>query len=168
MSHISFQQKQAYTLYMKSSNAQDAFHLILSTLSCVCYFLSLISADTTDVQYAQVEYDSETVVVTCNFAEGSQALGCHVQLNFSNNPQVLNISREDESLIAQQDIKTQLPPHCYQLRFYVYDWEADGTVGTLLIPVEMMFDNRASEACETATGTSTPAAPINTGKYSIT
>ena len=105
MSHISLQTKQAYTLYIKSSNAQDAFHLILSTLSCVCYFLSLISADTTDVQYAQVEYDSETIAVTCNFAEGSKALGCHVQLNFSNNPQVLNISREDGSLIHSRTLR---------------------------------------------------------------
>ena len=118
------------------------------------------------MQYAQVEYDSQTVAVICHFAEGSQALGCHVQLNFCNDPQVFNISREDGSLIAQQE--TQLPPHCYQLQLHVYDWEADGTVGTLLInPVEMMFADRASKASETATVTLTPG-PINTGVYSIT
>ena len=120
------------------------------------------------MQYAQVEYDSQTVVVTCHFAEGSKALGCHVQLNSSNDSLVFNISRGDGTLIAQQEIKTQLPPHCYQFQLYVYDWKADGTVGTLLInPVETMFADRASKACETATVTFTPGT-INTGVYLIT
>ena len=42
----------------------------------------------------------------------------------------------------------------------MYDWEADGTVGTLPIPVETVFSEGASEACET----NTPApGPVNPG-----
>lgn len=133
----------------------------------VCMLFSLpISTDTTDVQNAQVKYDKQTVVVTCYFAEGSQALGCHVQLNFCNDRETLNISRSFGSLVAQLEInKTQLPPQCYQLQLSVYDWEADGTVGTLPISVrEMMFADNTSG---TATGTSTPGR-LNTGVYLFT
>ena len=131
----------------------------------VCYFPFPISTDTTDVQDTQVKYDTQTVAVTCYFAEGSQALGCHVQLNFCNDRETLNISRSFGSLVAQLEInKTQLPPQCYQLQLSIYDWEADGTVGTLPIPVrEMMFADNTSQA----TGTSTPG-HLNTGVYLFT
>ena len=110
---------------------------------------------------AEVQFDSnQTFVVICHFAEGSQALGCHVQLNFSNDSRALNISRVNRSLIIRQEIKTHFPSHCYQSQLYVYDWEADGTVGVLPIPVETVLSEGASEACETFT----PAfGPVNPG-----
>ena len=105
--------------------------------------------------------------MTCHFAEGSQALGCHVQLNFSSDSQAVNISRVNRSLIICQKIKTHFPSHCYQSHVYVYDWEADGTVGTLPIPVETVLSEGDSEACGTFTPTSetiTPTSgPVNQG-----
>ena len=46
---------------------------------------------------------------------------------------------------------------CYPSQVFVHDWEADGTVGTLSIPVatmfsEMVFSEEVSEACDKATG----------------
>ena len=127
---------------------------------------SHVSVDTTDVQLAEVQFDNnQTLAVTCHFADGSQALGCHVQLSFSRDSHTQNISREGGSLIAHQEINTHFPSHCYQSQFYVYDWEADGTVGTLPIPVETMFSEEASEACRTVT----PATgPVNLGVYLCT
>ena len=59
---------------------------------------------------------------------------------------------------------THFPSHCYQSQLYVYDWEADGTVGTLPIPVETVFSEGASEACRTVT----PATgPVNPGVYYV-
>ena len=57
----------------------------------------------------------------------------------------------NKSLIIHQEIKTHFPSHCYQSQFYVYDWEADGTVGKLPVPVAAVFSEGASEACETIT-----------------
>ena len=110
---------------------------------------------------AEVQFDNnQALAVTCHFAEGSQALGCHVQLNFSNDSRALSISRVNSSLIICREIKTQFPSHYYQSQLYVYDWEADGTLGTLPIPVETVFSEGASEACETIT----PApGPVNPG-----
>ena len=106
---------------------------------------------------AEAQYDNnQTVAVTCHFAEGSQALGCHVQLNFSNDYLAVNISREGGLLIAHQFIETHFPAHCYQSQLYVYDWEADRTVGTLPVPVETMFSERASGACRTVTPATEP------------
>ena len=137
------------------------------------FFISHHPADTTDVQLAEVEFDNnQTLAVTCYFAEGSQAFGCHVQLSFSIDSQAVNISREDRSLKICQEIKTHFPSHCYQSQLYVYDWEADGTVGTLPIPVETVFSEEASKACGTITPTSetiTPTSgPVNSGLYLCT
>ena len=126
----------------------------------------LPSTDTTDVQLAEVQFDdNQTVAVTCHFAEGSQALGCQVHLSFSSDSQAVNISREDTSLIIHQEIKTHFPAHCYHSQLYVYDWEADGTVGTLPTSVKAILSAGASEACETIT----PATrPVNPGMCSCT
>ena len=113
------------------------------------------------MQLAEVQFDNnQTLAVTCHFAEGSQALGCHVQLIFSSDSQAVNISRVNKSLIIRQEIKTHFPSHCYQSQLYVYDWEADGTVGTLPIPVEMVFSEGALEACEAIT---LAPGPVNPG-----
>ena len=104
---------------------------------------------------AGVQFDNnQTVAVTCHFAEGSQALGCHVQLNFSNDTRSRTISREDGSLTSCTVLEVNagcFSAYCYQSQLNVYDWEADGTVGTLPIHMEMMFSERASEACADTT-----------------
>ena len=126
----------------------------------VLFHLPSFSLDTTDVQLAEVQFDNnQTLAVACHFAEGSQALGCHVQLIFSSDSEAVNISRVNRSLIVRQEIKTHFPSHCYQSQFYVYDWEADGTVGTLPIPVEVVFSEGTLEACETITQTPGPVNP---------
>ena len=113
---------------------------------------SHLSADTTDAQSAEAQYDNNQIVaVTFHFAEGSQALGCHAQLSFSNDYQAVNNSRENGLLIAHRFIETHLPAHCYQSQLYVYDWEADSTVGTLPVPVETMLSEGASAPCELIT-----------------
>ena len=91
----------------------------------------------------------------CHFAEGSQALGCHVQLNFCTDFQTWNISREEESptsCVVVQVNTTCYPSDCNSSQAYVYDWEADNTVGTLSVPVEMVI-SEASKACRAAPGT---------------
>ena len=122
-----------------------------------CFTTSHLSPDTTDVQLAEVQ-NNQTVAVTCHFAEGSQALGCHVQLNFSNDFQTWNISREDESLtscVVLEVNTTCYPSDCNLSQVYIYDWEADGTVGTLPVPVETIFSEKALKACSTTSGTPT-------------
>ena len=96
--------------------------------------------------------------MTCHFAEGSQALGCHVQLNFSNDFQTWNISREKESLTSCVELEVNItcyPSDCNLSQAYVYDWEADGTMGTPSVPVKTVFSEEALKACRTAPGTPT-------------
>ena len=133
-----------------------------------CFTTSHLSPDTTDVQLAEVQSENnQTVVVTCHFAEGSQALGCHVQLDFSKDFQTLNISREDKSLTSCVVLKvntTCYSSDCSLSQAYVYDWEADGTVGTLSVPVETVFSEEALKACSTAPDTPT-SGHIKPGVY---
>ena len=120
------------------------------------------------MQSAEVQFDENlTVALTCHFAEGSQALGCHVQLNFSNDFQTWNISREDESLTSCTVLQVNItcyPSDCNLSQAYVYDWEADGTVGTLPVPVATVFSEEASKACRAAPSTPT-SGHINPGVY---
>ena len=105
--------------------------------------------------------------MTCHFAEGSQALGCHVQLNFSNDFQTWNISREDKSLTSCVILEVNTacyPSDCNLSQAYIYDWEADGTVGTLSVSVETVFSEGALYVCTTAPDTPT-SGNIKPGMY---
>ena len=50
---------------------------------------------------------------------------------------------------------TCYPSDCNLSQAYVSDWEADGTLGTPSVPVEMVFLEKALKACSTAPGTPT-------------
>ena len=126
-------------------------HISLSHIIVYVKYTSFsISVDTTDVQLAEVQFDiNRTVIVTCHFAEGSQALGCHVLLSFFNGSESLNISRHNESFV-QQEVVSDFPVYCNQSEISVYDWEADGTIGELPIPVETSFsDGVSNQSCGT-------------------
>ena len=89
-----------------------------------------------------------------------------MQLSFPNEFQTWNISREDKSLISC--VVVQVNTTCYLSecnlsQAYVYDWEADNTVGTLSVPVEMVI-SEASNTCSAAPGTPT-SGHINPGVY---
>ena len=84
----------------------------------------------------------------CYFAEGSQAQGCYVLLSFFSGNHSFNISRLNESFV-EQEVAILFPVHCNQPEISVYDWEADGTIGTLPISLQTSFLNGVSnESCE--------------------
>ncbi len=53
---------------------------------------------------------------------------------------------------AEIELLTPLPAHCYDV--YVYDWEEDGTMGELAIPVSTAVWN---DSCSTHTPPPTAA-----------
>ena len=69
----------------------------------------------------------------CYFARGSQALGCSVELVSPEDSVLWNITRENGSPVAERDITTPLPAHCYNIS--VYDLKRDGTVGEVAVLV---------------------------------
>ncbi len=62
---------------------------------------------------------------------GSEARGCFIAVSYPNGThyKVANSTRRE----AEIELSTQLPAHCYDV--HVYDWEEDGTMGELAIPV---------------------------------
>ena len=98
------------------------------------YFLTAV---TTDVQSASVlPSDSDkNVLASCQFAEGSPALGCHIQLRIQSSIQRnISILRQNESLEATSGIITLARPlACYDI--CAFDWESDSTTGELCVPV---------------------------------
>ena len=78
------------------------------------------------------------IVVTCSFAQGSQAQGCQVQLNSPMENITLNISRLNPCSI----LELSYPPTLYDI--CALDWEADGTIGELCVPVTVDLSQFAS------------------------
>ena len=87
----------------------------------------------------------------------------HAELSFSSDSQAVNISRMNRSFVACHLLKTRFPSPYYQSQLYVYDWEPDDTVGTVTVPVEMVFSKGAPEACGMASGGTTNMTPSNPG-----
>ena len=105
---------------------------------------------TTDVQQVTVSRgDNQSVEVECLFLQGSEALGCFVELTQDNEQMIIErISRLNYSFVARGEITLDLALSCYEV--YVYDWEADNTTGTVPIPVEIAYVNSTSvEHCRT-------------------
>ena len=78
-------------------------------------------------------------------------------LSFFSGNQSFRISRLNESFV-EQEVAILFPVHCNQPEISVYDWEADGTIGTLLISVKTSFSNGVSnESCGTVNTVATRA-----------
>jgi len=102
-----------------------------------------------DVELAEVQFNvNQTAIVTCYFAEGSQALGCYVLLSFFSGNQSFNISRPNR----KKEVAILFPVHCNLSEISVYDWEANGTIGALLISMETSF-SASNESCGMVAGT---------------
>ena len=93
--------------------------------------------------------DNQSVEVECLFLQGSEALGCYVELMRDNKQMIMErISRPKDSFVARGEITLDLALSCYEI--YIYDWEADNTAGTVPIPVGISYVNRTSvEHCRT-------------------
>ena len=94
----------------------------------------------------------------CYFAQGSEALGCSVELVSPEDSVLWNITRENGSLVAERNIMTPLPAHCYNIS--VSDLERDGTVGEVaVLVVEAEWDESCNPNSNPGSG-----APPTSGK----
>ncbi|CAI8008067.1 hypothetical protein GBAR_LOCUS5592 [Geodia barretti] len=106
---------------------------------------------TTDVSDVVVSLDCPTLNITCHLLPGSLAKGCFISLipppeqkpEESSEQMVLNktIPRLNSSLEARATLVLSPQSCCYQLK--VYDWEAEGSVGLISIPL-----TTGSELCD--------------------
>ena len=121
---------------------------------CAC---PLPFSDTTDVQPAEsISVNDDIIKIMCYFARGSQALGCSVELVSPEDSVLWNITRENGSLVAERNITTLLPAHCYNIS--VYDLERDGTVGEVAV---LVVGAERDEACnpDSNPGSGAPPTP---------
>ena len=115
-------------------------------IECVCYFmLPYFSLVTTDVSHVAVYFDCPILNISCHLLPGSPARGCFISLipqpeeRSENSDMVLNrtIHRSNYSLEARATLVLNPQSCCYQLR--VYDWEAEGSVGLISVPLTTEF-----------------------------
>ena len=106
--------------------------------------------DTTDVQSVNVLKGEEYVLVQCRFAEGSMSKGCHVEM------QVINAYTSARIRIERYNIPRSAHGEdgsfCLDLEHQaavgfinVYDWEENGTIGSL--PVPPTFEKESGTHC---------------------
>ena len=111
--------------------------------------------DTTDVQGVEVDRENR-LYIRCYFAQGSEALGCSVELVSPEDSVLWNITRENGSPVAERNITTPLAAHCYNIS--VSDLKRDGTVGEVaVLVVEAEWD----EACNPDSNPGSGAPPTS-------
>ena len=99
------------------------------------------------MQEARISMNGDNVVVSCDFARGSQALGCQIQLHSPMENITLNISRDNACGVV---IKPSHSPILYEI--CALDWESDDTIGELCIPVHVTVDLSQNTSCDDPSG----------------
>ena len=87
------------------------------------------------------------MIITCRFAEGSQALGCHVELRIQSS---LNVMFSQDIPIQSLEATSGIITLAYPLSYYdicAFDWESDGTRGELCVPVRVNESLSGTEDC---------------------
>ena len=108
-----------------------------------------------DVQGVEVDRE-KGLYIRCYFARGSQALGCSVELVSPEDSVLWNITRDNGSPVAERNITTALPAHCYNIS--VSDLKSDGIVGEVaVLVVEAEWD----EACNPDSNPGSGAPPTS-------
>ncbi len=95
--------------------------------------------DTTDVQNSVflVDYQSQLLEIDCVFLVGTKAQGCHVVLNGSFGERVVQVPRDGATLRGVLQVNIDKPLE--ELNYFVFDWEEDGSIGTVPVPVDVMI-----------------------------
>lgn len=91
--------------------------------------------DTTDVQAARAIIQTDSVTIECSFLVGSQSKGCYVNLILANITTPLRIERVNGSNFVQLTYTLSVEEDLDEI--LVYDWESDGSIGSLAIPLEV-------------------------------
>ncbi|KAL5500499.1 hypothetical protein EMCRGX_G012072 [Ephydatia muelleri] len=96
---------------------------------------SSIVVYTTDVQSSTITGSDHQLNVTCFFAEGTITKGCVVCLEKSGEVVYQMIPRVNGT--AKGMIRTEFSVDCYNIS--VMDWEEDGSIGSLGVPIHISF-----------------------------
>ena len=101
----------------------------------------LLLTVTTDVSHVTTSLHYPTLTITCHFLPGSPACGCYISLTSlypSEPPESSShgviVLRSNTSSQATTTLVLTQQPACYHLE--VYDWEKEGEVGQIPIPLE--------------------------------
>ena len=81
----------------------------IASVICVCVLTTILNPDTSDVQHASIYAGPGEINVTCCFAVGSQALGCHVLIYMSTTP------------VAFGDIRRENTTDSSSMKWYLSD-----------------------------------------------
>ena len=81
------------------------------------------------------------IVVFCAFIPGSDAQGCAVELTGHVDNITVNLTRESNSREAVALYELPRSLYCYH-QAHAFDIEADGSVGTLPVPVVLLYNNQ--------------------------
>ena len=101
---------------------------------------------TTDVQSVQIDrvVGTSNYSIQCGYVMGSDARGCVYSITGAGVTESGNITRAD----SEEGVIVELADAACYSEVLVYDWESDGSTGTLPIRVD---SNSTIEICPTTT-----------------
>ena len=103
------------------------------------YYLSLVHADTTDVQVitATLMEGVNASIIQCEFVAESTASGCMVVLTgFEAYTVNITLTRNKSTNLAIATVTLEYPPSCYT-GVEAFDIQSDGSVGSLAVPGQL-------------------------------
>ena len=91
---------------------------------------------TSDVQEASLTFFENNIFMTCTFADTVTSQGCVFNLTLANGTEMFYLRRDDDNTMASQCNVSSSQRMAYT-SIEVMDWESDGTLGALRIPIPM-------------------------------
>ncbi len=82
-------------------------------------------------------YENDLFEVTCGFAVGSRTMGCFLDLSSEFQNYSVFIPRDNGTARLQSHVM----PLLEELNYCVYDWEEDGSIGNIPVPLQFSFVN---------------------------
>ena len=87
-----------------------------------------------------VDYLKKLVDVICRFSVGSRALGCYLMLNGKSGNTSFYVTRISGSVRQIKSVSLE------RASYAVYDWEEDGSIGSVSVPVKVEAISASSSA----------------------
>ena len=108
--------------------------------------LVFVFAVTTDVHTPIATVTAHSVSIQCSFILGSQSSGCFVVITSNNSTYSRYVARTPGSDVAEEKIMiSEDPLNWMDLFVLVFDWEEDGSIGNLSLPVSIQREEGVFE-----------------------
>ena len=117
-----------------SNLEQEVFYSVWQYYISLSNINTLTHTDTSDIQQISLTFFENNIFMTCTFADTVTSQGCIFNFTLANGTELFYLSRDPASAVVSQCNVSSSQRMAYT-SFEVMDWESDGSLGSLRIPI---------------------------------